>query len=95
MTTTLVRKNVTLGEHRTSLRLEREFWNALDDICQRENLTSRAICNAVEAHRGTASRTSAVRSFVVGYFRYAAAPEIDLNPALARMLATARRQSPE
>ena len=93
MNSNLVRKNITLGEHRTSLRLEREFWNALDDLCRRENITVQAVCSAIEAHRTSASRTSAVRSFIMAYFRNAAHPDGDMDPALARMLSTARREN--
>lgn len=93
MNSSLVRKNITLGDRRTSLRLEREFWNALDDLCQRERLTLQAVCTAIEAHRTSASRTSAVRSFVMAYFRHAAEEGGDMDPALARMLVTARRES--
>lgn len=93
MNSSLVRKNITLGDRRTSLRLEREFWNALDDLCRREQLTVQTVCTAIEAHRTSASRTSAVRSFIMAYFRHATHPQGDMDPALARMLSTARREN--
>jgi|SaaInl4_135m_RNA_FD_contig_21_2348026_length_871_multi_6_in_0_out_0_2 predicted DNA-binding ribbon-helix-helix protein len=75
------RKNVTIGGHRTSLCLEHEIWDALDEICQREQVTIHQLCTLVDERRlGTASRTSAVRAFAVSYFRNAAT---DFGHALA------------
>jgi predicted DNA-binding ribbon-helix-helix protein len=66
------RKNVTIGGHRTSLCLEHEIWDALDEICQREQVSIHQMCTLVDERRmGTASRTSAVRAFAVSYFRNA------------------------
>jgi len=36
---TLVSRNVTIGGHRTSCRLEPFMWDALYDICARERVT--------------------------------------------------------
>ncbi|MEK9662810.1 MAG: ribbon-helix-helix domain-containing protein [Alphaproteobacteria bacterium] len=64
----LVSRNVTIGPLRTSMRLEPEFWNALGEIVQREQLTLDALCTRVDAERGEHSRTAAMRLFAVAYF---------------------------
>lgn len=69
MQSVLVSKNVNVGRRRTSLRLEREFWEALMDICARESLTIHQLCTLVDERRHGSSRTSAIRAFVVTYFR--------------------------
>ena len=69
----LVTKNVTVGNLRTSLRLEPEIWEALDEICAREGITVHQLCTLVDDYRRGNSRTSAVRAFIVTYFRMAAA----------------------
>ena len=69
----LVTKNITVGNLRTSLRLEPEIWEALDEICAREGLTFHQLCTLVDDYRRGNSRTSAVRVFTVTYFRMAAA----------------------
>jgi len=69
MKSTLVSKNINIGSRRTSLRLEREFWDALDDICTREILTVHQLCTLIDERRHGSSRTSAVRAFVITYFR--------------------------
>ena len=44
----LIIKNVTVNELRTSLRLERTSWLALEDICQFETLSLHQLCSLVE-----------------------------------------------
>ncbi|MGH6661841.1 MAG: ribbon-helix-helix domain-containing protein [Rhodospirillales bacterium] len=65
----LVSKNVTINGRRTSLRLERASWEALDDICKCEKLTIHEMCTLIDNSRHGSSRTSAVRAFIVTYFR--------------------------
>ena len=69
MESLLVSKNVNIGRRRTSLRLEQEFWEALMDICARESLTIHELCTLVDQRRRGSSRTSAIRAFVITYFR--------------------------
>ena len=67
----LVNRNVTALRGRTSMRLEPELWEALEEICARENLSPGELVKRVEAHDHPGGRTSAVRVFVLGYFRNA------------------------
>jgi len=69
----LVNRNVTAGRGRTSMRLEPELWDALAEICVRERQGMNHLVRRIEAaasHSG--GRTSAVRVFVLQYFRAAA-----------------------
>jgi predicted DNA-binding ribbon-helix-helix protein len=54
------------------MRLEPELWDALGEICQRENVTLADLIKEVERHRHPGGRTSAVRVHVMKYFRDAA-----------------------
>lgn len=65
----LSRRNVTVGGRRTSLRLETEIWDALGEICGREGLTLNQLCTFLEEQRRGSNRSSALRAFVVDYFR--------------------------
>ena len=67
----LITKNVTVGNLRTSLRLEPEIWEALDELCAREGVTVHQLCTLIDDYRRGDSRTSAVRAFTVTYFRMA------------------------
>ncbi len=72
----LVNRNVTSAAGRTSIRLEPELWDALEEICRRENMSlTEAIRSIERGWRGSGQpggRTSAVRVHIVTYFRSAA-----------------------
>ncbi len=68
----LISKNVTVKGRRTSIRLESENWAALEEICLREGMDVHQLCTLVETHRHISNRTSAIRAFIVSYFRAAA-----------------------
>ena len=72
MASRLVNRNVVAGRGRTSMRLEPELWDALYEICQREQVPIGEIVRRVESRGGPGGRTSAVRVFVMQYFRAAA-----------------------
>ena len=74
----LVNRNVIGESGRTSMRMEPELWDALREICRREKSDIGAMIRRIEAQsRGTGEdavdasggRTSAVRVFIVQYYR--------------------------
>lgn len=67
---TLVIRNVVVLNKRTSLRMEPEMWDALNDVARREQKTLHDICTQiVERKPGGASLTAAIRVFLVNYYR--------------------------
>lgn len=68
----LVSRNVTISGRRTSLRMEQETWDALGEVCNREGKSIHEICTLVEERRSVSNRTSAVRAFIIAYYRAAA-----------------------
>ena len=54
------------------MRLEPELWDALHEICARQRRDLNCLVREIEAAGYTGGRTSAVRVFVVQYFRAAA-----------------------
>src|SRR5689334_24531607 len=68
----LVNRNVVAGTGRTSMRLEPELWDALFEICQREGHAVHELIKRVDAMRHEGGRTSAVRVYLIQYFRSAA-----------------------
>lgn len=72
---TLVNRNVFVGARRTSLRLEPAMWDALAEICRREDLTMHQLCALIDERRRASSLTAAIRVFIVNYFRSAATEE--------------------
>ena len=68
----LVNRNVTALRGRTSMRLEPELWDALEEIALREGKSIGEIVKRIEARGHPGGRTSAVRVHVLTYFRQAA-----------------------
>ncbi len=71
-TSRLVNRNVVAGRGRTSMRLEPELWDALTEICEREGQDMSTLVRQVEAAGHVGGRTSAVRVYILNYYRVAA-----------------------
>jgi len=66
---TLVTRNVVVDGHRTSIRLEPGLWDALQEIAAEEHCSVHDICTEIARRGHATSFTSAVRSFILTYFR--------------------------
>lgn len=66
----LICKNVIVNGRRTSMRLDRETWISLSDICLREKITIHELCSKIDRMRDKAGLSGATRLFVLMYFRY-------------------------
>ena len=66
----LVSRNVKIHDHRTSIRLEPEMWEALYEIASKEGCSIHEICSAVdEVKDQQASFTAALRVFIMMYYK--------------------------
>lgn len=63
------RRNVTVSGRRTSLSLEDSIWASLTEICDRERLSLPDLVTLVDQRRRDDSLASALRVFVLVYFR--------------------------
>lgn len=70
-----ISRNVTIAGHRTSIRLQTEMWDAIDEICRRERISLHQLCTRIAEGKSARSLTSEVRVFVVSYYRAAADDE--------------------
>ena len=68
----LVTRNVRIGPHRTSIRLEPTMWAAFDEVVQREGTSPHELCTLIAEDKRFPNFTSAVRVFLLEYFRSAA-----------------------
>ncbi len=65
-------KNIRIHKHRTSVRLEPEMWNALNEIAALEGCSIHDLCGAVHDLKAPgASFTAALRVFMMEYYRTA------------------------
>ena len=65
----LICKNVIVNGRRTSMRLDKETWVSLSDICAREHTNIHELCSKIDRIKGRSGLSSAVRLFVLTYFR--------------------------
>lgn len=56
------------------MRLEPEMWDCLADVALRERITLNELCSRINAKRHQSSLTSAIRVFILGYYRQLAGP---------------------
>lgn len=90
---TLKTRNVLIERQRTSMRLEPEMWDALSDIAEREELSIHELCSQIGAHRRQSNMTSAVRVFIVDYYRQIAVK--GLMPDLGGLLGSLEEEPVE
>ena len=69
---TLLSRTVTVAGRRTSVRLEPMMWEALKEVCLREQASRSALVTKIARERAASSLTSAIRLYILGYFRAAA-----------------------
>ena len=79
----LLCKNVVVNGRRTSMRLDKETWMALSDICRRENITLYKLCSLIDTAKGAMGLSSATRLFVLTYYRRSLAKyEVNTKPII-------------
>ena len=64
----LIKKSITIKKHRTSISLEKEFWNALEIVAIQKSSTIEKIISDIDLYRNT-SLASSTRVFILQYFR--------------------------
>jgi predicted DNA-binding ribbon-helix-helix protein len=72
---TLINRNVTVAGHRTSMRLEPLMWDALHQLCRRENKSLNEVVTEIDRQRSESSLTAAIRVHLLRYFAAAATDE--------------------
>ena len=74
--TLMLSRNINVLGRRTSIRLEKEMWEALKSIAGREECSVHDICSMVELRkRRNTSLTAAIRVFVMLYYKAATTEE--------------------
>ena len=61
----VVKRSVAIAGHRTSVSLEAPFWDALKDIAAVRGASVQALVGEIDAGRGSANLSSAIRVFVL------------------------------
>lgn len=61
----VVKHSIVIAGHRTSVSLEDAFWRALKDIAAKDGVSLAGLVARVDAERGEANLSSALRVFVL------------------------------
>ncbi len=65
-----VKRSLTLKQHRTSVSLEDEFWQAFRDIATKQGRPINDLAAEIDAARGVETGlASAIRLYVLAYYR--------------------------
>ena len=65
----VVKRSVMVGGHKTSVSLEDAFWDSLKEIAARRGISLSTQLTSIDTHRNTGNLSSAIRLFVLDYFR--------------------------
>lgn len=64
-----VKRSFSIAGHRTSISLEAPFWEALRQAADEKGATVAGLVAAIDKQRGASGLSSAVRVWVLDYFR--------------------------
>ncbi|MBY0381289.1 MAG: ribbon-helix-helix domain-containing protein [Xanthobacteraceae bacterium] len=65
----VVKRSVVVDGHKTSVSLEDAFWTSLREIATRRRVSLSMQIASIDQHRKTSNLSSAIRLFVLDYFR--------------------------
>ena len=63
------KRSLTIAGHRTSVSLENEFWEALNDVATEMDITLPALVSRIDAQREKTGLSSAIRVYLLDYYR--------------------------
>ena len=69
MKSPVVKRSIVLAGHKTSVSLEDAFWKGLKEIAGGRHMTLSDLVGAIDAQRQHGNLSSALRLFVLDYYR--------------------------
>ncbi len=64
----LIKRSITINKHRTSLSLEREFWEAIKIVSKIQSCSIQSLITRIDLNRKT-SLASSTRVFLLQFFK--------------------------
>ena len=74
MKSPVAKRSVVVAGHKTSVSLEEAFWDGLKEISESRNKTLSGLISEIDVNRRESNLSSAIRLFVLDYFRRRAVP---------------------
>jgi predicted DNA-binding ribbon-helix-helix protein len=69
MKSPVVKRSVVVAGHKTSVSLEEEFWSGVKEIANLRKMNVAGVIAEIDANRKHGNLSSAIRLFVLEYFR--------------------------
>ena len=73
MKSPVVKRSIVVAGHKTSVSLEEAFWNGMKEISAMRGMTLSELVGEIDGGRQQGNLSSAIRLFVLDYFRSRAA----------------------
>ncbi len=77
MKSQVVKRSIVIASHKTSVSLEDAFWNGLKEIAGTRNMPLSDLVSQIDSQRQHGNLSSAIRLFVLDYYRSQARPRSD------------------
>ena len=68
MQSSVVKRSVVIGGHKTSISLEDEFWTSVKEIAASRQTTCSGLLSEINERRQSANLSSAIRLFVLQFY---------------------------
>ncbi|MCC6776060.1 MAG: ribbon-helix-helix domain-containing protein [Hyphomicrobiales bacterium] len=81
MKSPVVKRSIVIGGHKTSVSLEDAFWTGLKEIALGRNMTLSELVATIDTERQHGNLSSAIRLFVLDYYRTRLAESTDQSPS--------------
>ena len=89
MKSRVVKRSIVIAGHKTSVSLEDGFWNALKKIAIARGTTLSNVASSIDAERQYGNPSSAIRLFVLGFYRDQETAVQSAQPVLTPVRGTA------
>ena len=81
MKSSVVKRSIVVGGHKTSVSLEEAFWSGMKEISGARGTTLYRLVSEIDANRNQGNLSSAIRQFVLDHFKgRAVAPIGEFRP---------------
>ena len=84
MKSSIVKRSVVIGGHKTSVSLEEPFWTALKQIAHAQHMSLSELVTQIDETREQSNLSSAIRLFVLRHSRLAQWPGGPVDRTQAR-----------
>jgi predicted DNA-binding ribbon-helix-helix protein len=87
MKSPVVKRSIVIAGHKTSVSLEDAFWKGLKEIASGRNATLSDLVASIDADRQHGNLSSALRLFVLDFYRNPSSEETTLRGAPREVMA--------